>query len=442
MGHGMIVATPPSAHSPGAGSADYPLGYNPAFDGLRAVAVLAVILLHFHVPGFSGGAIGVDVFFVLSGYLITSLLLRGIARGQPLGVFYWQRFLRLAPPLVLLCAALLGIAPLFGASSQAMADSLASLLYVSNWTSAFHAEGVPMFLGNTWSLAIEEQFYLLWPILLLGMLRIGGGRFPLAASLTLLVVSLLWQRWQIAGGGDYERIYFGFDTRCSGLLIGCSVALSKDHLARVHRCVRLAGLIGAAFFLAIVATSAWSPSVSFGVSLAAGMVIADLATSAHGPIQFVLSRRAPVAIGRISYALYLWHYPIMLMLSRHFAWRSNPRVARHLPLAALRDSILFHHRTAGAAPEERASPTFDSARRPIGSAGFLHRNVRCHRHLLVGRHHQPDKSAAGRNRWLRTTEYSPRRDLQFAARRQLGDVDHHVKIGSAHRTDQGRFGRA
>jgi peptidoglycan/LPS O-acetylase OafA/YrhL len=299
--------------------ADYPLGYNPAFDGLRAVAVLAVVCVHFSVPGFIGGAIGVDFFFVLSGYLITSLLVVSIGRGEPLGVFYWHRFLRLAPPLVVLCVTLLAIAPLLGISSQVRADCLASLLYVADWTEAFHAEGIPMFLGNTWSLAIEEQFYLLWPLLLLGMLRTGGRGFALAGSLALLAVSLLWQRWIIAGGAEFGRIYNGFDTRCFGLLIGCVVALSCEHLAGVRRFLRPAGLGGAALFLAIVASARWTPLISLGVSVGAGMVIVDLAAHRNGPIQYVLSLRAPVAIGRISYGIYLWHYPIMLVSTRHFA---------------------------------------------------------------------------------------------------------------------------
>jgi peptidoglycan/LPS O-acetylase OafA/YrhL len=321
--------TSPTDHLSGGGApvqpaTHYPLGYNPAFDGLRAVAVLSVVFLHFDVPGFSGGAIGVDVFFVLSGYLITALLMLSIGRGQPLGVFYWQRFLRLAPPLVLLCATLLAIAPLFGMSSQIIADSLASLLYVSDWTEAFHAEGIPMFLGNTWSLAIEEQFYLVWPLLLLAMLRTRGRGFALAGSLGLLVISLLWQRWMIARGADFDRIYDGFDTRCFGLLIGCTVALAHEHLVRVRRLLRAAGLAGAACFVAAVASAPWTPLTSIGVSLGAGMVIADLAAHRDGPIQYALSLRAPVAIGRISYAIYLWHYPIMLVIGRNFAL---PKVA-------------------------------------------------------------------------------------------------------------------
>jgi peptidoglycan/LPS O-acetylase OafA/YrhL len=211
------------------------LGYNPAFDGLRAVAVVAVMLLHFRVPGFGGGAFGVDVFFVLSGYLITSLLVVSIAQRQPLGVFYWHRFIRLAPALIALCASLLAIAPLLGVSSQSAADCLASLLYVSDWTVAFHVGGVPMFLGNTWSLAVEEQFYLVWPPLLLWMLRMGGRRFALSATLGLLAVSLSWQVWMWwtigPAGTGRDRIYFAFDTRCSGLLIGCAIAFAGEQLA-------------------------------------------------------------------------------------------------------------------------------------------------------------------------------------------------------------------
>jgi peptidoglycan/LPS O-acetylase OafA/YrhL len=276
------------------------------------------MLLHARVPGFGSGGFGVDVFFVLSGYLITSLLVRSIAQRQPLGIFYWHRFIRLTPPLVVRCASLLAVASLLGMSSQAVDDSLASLLYVSDWTITYHVEGIPSFLNNTWSLAIEERFYLIWPLLLLGMRRMGGMRFALPATLGLLAISLAWQVWtwwMIDSG----RVYFAFDTRCAGLLIGCATALAGEQLAHARRFLRPAGLVGATCLCGMVAAGAgWTPWTCFGTSVAAAAVIADLAINRSGPIHSALCRRGPVAIGRISYAIYLWHMPILLIVGQHF----------------------------------------------------------------------------------------------------------------------------
>jgi peptidoglycan/LPS O-acetylase OafA/YrhL len=300
-------------------AAAYPLDYNPAFDGLRAVAVIVVMLLHARVPGFGSGEFGVDVFFVLSGYLITSMLVHGIAQRQPLGIIYWHRFIRLTPPLIVVCASLLAVAPLLGMSLQAVNDSAASLLYVSDWTVTYHVEGIPSFLNNTWSLAIEEQFYLIWPLSLLGMRRIGGMRAVLPATLCLLAISLAWQFW-MWWMIDPGRVYFAFDTRCCGLLIGCATALAGEHLAHARRFLRPAGRVGATFLGGLMAGGAgWTPWTCLGASVASAAVIADLAVNRSGPIHSVLCQRGPVAIGRISYAVYLWHMPVTLIVEHHLA---------------------------------------------------------------------------------------------------------------------------
>jgi peptidoglycan/LPS O-acetylase OafA/YrhL len=238
------------------------------------------------------------------------------------------------------CAALLAAAPLLGVSHQALWDCLASLPYISNWTRAFPA-GAPMYLGNTWSLAIEEQFYLVWPLLLPGMTRAGGRGFRLVATAGLLAAAVPWLLWMIRDGADFARIYNGFDTRCFSLLIGCRVALSRDDLARLPRLVRIAGLGGMGIYLAISMTRTWTPWISLGVSLAAGSVIADLAVHRDGPVQRVLSLRALVAIGRVSYAIHLWHYPIMLIVYQHFLLRTAVGAPLGIALTLLCATVSF-----------------------------------------------------------------------------------------------------
>jgi peptidoglycan/LPS O-acetylase OafA/YrhL len=142
------------------------MAYIPALDGVRGVAVLGVLLLHFRFSGVPGGGIGVDIFFVLSGFLITRVLLAGYARGDPLAIFYWHRFVRLFPALLFLCAIYLAFGLIFLDKNQTWLDLESSLSYAANWTRAF-VDGAPQYLGHTWSTAIEEQFYLLWPALLL-----------------------------------------------------------------------------------------------------------------------------------------------------------------------------------------------------------------------------------------------------------------------------------
>jgi peptidoglycan/LPS O-acetylase OafA/YrhL len=140
----------------------YPLGYKPALDGLRAVAILLVILFHGGAPGFRWGYIGVDIFFVISGYLITAILLKEFAQRRHISFrsFYRRRALRLLPALIVLCLVFLCVSCVMLNNPKQAAQEVATVIfYIANWTRTFNA-GIPKALGHTWSLSVEEQFYM------------------------------------------------------------------------------------------------------------------------------------------------------------------------------------------------------------------------------------------------------------------------------------------
>lgn len=258
--------------------------YNPALDGIRALAVLAVIAFHARVPGFSGGFIGVDVFFVLSGYLITSVL----SDNANLRQFYWRRFLRLVPPLALMLAAYLFIAPIIWPKHPHFRDAALAFFYLSDYSIAFWTQ--PFYLWHTWSLSVEEHFYLLWPIVFL-KLR------PTVKVLFIAYIAATAWRW---GWDSYHEAYHRFDTRMSGLILGCILAF----VPRIKHSAWPSLLI---LGLAVVAFRKNDPNVQ-----GLGFTLVELASAylIIGQQPKWLSASTLVYVGRLSYGMYLWHYPI------------------------------------------------------------------------------------------------------------------------------------
>lgn len=286
--------------------------YNPAFDGLRALAVLAVIAFHAHVPGFGGGYIGVDVFFVLSGYLITRVL----EETPDLRAFYWRRVKRLAPPLALMLAAYLLVFPALHPGYPHARDAAIAFFYLSDYTFAF--AGVPDFLRHTWSLAVEEHFYLLWPLVFL------RWRPSVHWLLVAYVLATIWR----ASWSEWDQAYHRFDTHATGLILGCAIA-------SVRR-VDFPAWPGLVVLGICCATFAWkSPAVQL-----AGFTVAEA-----GAMLLVLGRPPkwlghPVLayVGRLSYGMYLWHYPIArIVRDAGASWELVLIVslAGSVPLAAL-----------------------------------------------------------------------------------------------------------
>lgn len=289
----------------------------PGLDGVRGVAVIFVVLHHTYLlPVYSFGSLGVTMFFTLSGFLITSLLLDQrvrIGRIQ-LGSFYLRRARRLLPALLAFMAAVTLLAVVSGQRYFTALDAFFVLAYVGNWAIiGGHQLGG---LHHTWSLAVEEQFYLLWPFLVAALARRASGLLYLtgiAAVVSIAVRMLLWE-----GGEGYDRVYYGFDTRVDALLIGCLLAMGV-RMRRAYPSRRApAGLAVVALAVVGLLAPAGGPAVVFVLMpTAVALLTAVLISSVTGTeYDGWLASKPLVLIGQRSYALYLWHY---LCLS--FAWR-------------------------------------------------------------------------------------------------------------------------
>ena len=305
-----------------------------ALDGVRAIAVTAVLLFHAGVPGVPGGFLGVDLFFVLSGFLITSLLLRELSgTGHiDLGRFWVRRARRLLPAAFLVIAVSLVVAAIFlpGEAARTRADALASFVYVNNWEqiladhSYFVAFQRPSLLQHLWSLAVEEQFYLLWPLVLGLLLGRLGRRWTIALTLAGALLSALAMALLFTPGEDASRAWFGTDTHASGLLVGALLAfawpLGRFHSAPRKSAATLLDVAAVAGLAAVVAAMlTWNeadPVVYRGGLLAFAIAAAVLLAAVSHPAcraGAVLGVAPMVWIGARSYGIYLWHWPVMAL---------------------------------------------------------------------------------------------------------------------------------
>ncbi len=307
------------------------LGYQPSLDGLRAVSVLAVILYHADFALLPGGFLGVEVFFVVSGFLITSLLLEErLHKGQiDLKQFWIRRGRRLLPALYLLLAVVSAASILVytDAAGRMGGDVLAALAYVSNWWNIFLNEsyfaqaGRPPLLRHLWSLAVEEQFYLLFPPLFAWALyKFGKGKARLGL-IVLAIASAVEMAILFEPYTDPSRVYYGTDTRLAGLLVGAILALSWTPWRSTQKAARRAGpaldtigvigLVVIGWYLTRV--NEFDPFIYRGGFLLLDVVcIVVIAVLVHPAARLskVLAWGPLVWIGLRSYAIYLWHWPI------------------------------------------------------------------------------------------------------------------------------------
>ncbi|WLP90300.1 acyltransferase family protein [Gordonia sp. NB41Y] len=319
--------------------------YLPALDGLRALAVCFVVLYHLHVPGFSSGLLGVGVFFTLSGFLITSLLLATRERtgGFALQRFWLARLRRLLPAVVLVLGTSLVAASVVAPDKVAKYSwqALSALFYVNNWynigsaDSYFDRFGGPGPFDHLWSLSIEEQFYLLWPLLLAALLAVLKKRIWVTlAILALAIGSFLLLNGIAHPGFDNTRAYEGTDTRAGGLLLGAALAFWWPARARTvghnARCtLDVLALGGLALIGYLIATT---PDGDISL-YRSGIVLLTLATMAvlmatvvpETLVATVLALPPLRWIGERSYGIYLWHMPVIAFLPA--AFRSEKPVA-------------------------------------------------------------------------------------------------------------------
>ena len=360
-------------------------GFVPALDGLRAIAVFGVMLFHGGAPGVGGGFLGVNVFFVLSGFLITSLLLGEWTTRLTirLGEFWARRARRLLPALLVLLVGVAVYAKVFASPGQfpnLRLDTLSSLFYVANWHfifagTSYFDQTVTSPLAHMWSLAIEEQFYIVWPPVVLVLLRLGAKLRPsrrlwpvLGVAVAGALGSAVWMRYLFLHGASITRLYEGTDTRSQDILVGAVLATAMAMWARARPALAedprpttprrrgpslkpiaaweigspaLRGFLQVIGFAAL-ATGAylWSRITGpsgwlfeggfFAFAILVALVIFCVVTAQAAPLSRALGNRVFRYLGKISYGTYLWHYPL-------FALFSAERVHLYgLPLLAVR----------------------------------------------------------------------------------------------------------
>jgi peptidoglycan/LPS O-acetylase OafA/YrhL len=342
-----------------------------ALDGLRAFALLIIMGYHFGVGWLQGGFFSLDIFYVLSGYLITGLLLGEWARAAriKLGAFWLRRARRLLPALlVVLVVVTLVVRFAYPAGlypNLRMAD-LSALFYFSNWWQIaasgnyFVATGAVSPLTHTWSLAVEEQFYLVWPVVVVAVLHLGrkfdrGIELLLGVSLVGVVASATEMALLYHPGANTTRLYFGTDTHAQSILVGAALACvltlvqrhrGEDGMAPVARstgarvALTLVGLAGFAGTLALTYALTGTASLAYRggfllSALSAAAIILGAVCVARGPIARLLSLRPLVWMGTVSYGAYLWHFPVFIELDAGRTGRTG------LSLLALRTVATF-----------------------------------------------------------------------------------------------------
>jgi len=421
------------------------LGHVRGLDGIRALSVLAIIAFHTGLTSVPGGFYGVDSFFVLSGFLITSLLVKewGGTGTIRLRRFWAGRARRLLPALFLLVAVLgivMAVVPRILATPHVLGDAVSTVFYFSNWYSIhggvtyFSLSSGPSPLLHTWSLAIEEQFYLVWPLVILGVLKVGatrrdrrasgrpvdvlgGGRMLLVpipsvrhdpewvrrrrlhvlfavACLGSLVSAILMVL--LAPNGYSTRAYYGTDTRAQALLVGAAISIGLTlwpewSRRRARRSLAsVLALVGIGGTAALWATTSENSTFAFSggfllASLAAGAVVLGCAVAPRSLVVRLLELPPLPQWGRISYGVYLWYWPVLLVMTgQRLHWGVYPlflaRVGITVAIAALsydlvempvRQGALRHWRSWVAAPIGAAAAigaVFVSTLVPVGAA--------------------------------------------------------------------------
>ncbi|MFB3167322.1 acyltransferase family protein [Neobacillus sp. 179-C4.2 HS] len=337
--------------------------YMPGIDGLRAIAVIGVILYHLNIPWFQGGFSGVTVFFVLSGYLITDILIDEWDKNNKIDYFRFmiRRFRRLAPALLtmIFIVTLWVIFTNHPSFEKLRSDFLPSLLYVTNWWYIFHEVsyfdrfGPASPLTHIWSLGIEEQFYLIWPLLvILGFTFIKRKRFRVLAILVGILISAWLMAFLYAPGEDPSRVYYGTDTRAFSLLLGAALAfvwpsqrLSKTLPRHGSWVLEIAGITGLLLLIIMFMVTSEFDTFHYQGGMLLLSVITTLVVAALAHPASMLAKWLSVKpmrwIGVRSYGIYLWHYPIIILTTPIIntdglnGWRITIQIAATMIISAL-----------------------------------------------------------------------------------------------------------
>lgn len=301
------------------------MSYRPDIDGLRALAVLAVVIFHFNKHLLPGGFVGVDIFFVISGYLITGIILKEVSGGEFSFVdFYMRRVRRILPAafFLIFVTALFGLAFMVPMDAKDLASSaIASTFSVANiyfWkyldVSYFAASSDMVPLLHMWSLGVEEQFYLVWPALLLVLYKIGGRKGIVSAALLISLASVLYGESKLVS--DPKFAYYMLPSRAGELLIGAlAFFASETWKGRVNKNVAqvlaLVGIAAVGLSIAFISEAGGFPGVISLLPVVGVACVIFAGAVGNNVVSSLLSLRPLVFIGLVSFSLYLWHWPIL-----------------------------------------------------------------------------------------------------------------------------------
>ncbi|RAI80940.1 acyltransferase [Macrococcoides caseolyticum subsp. hominis] len=318
--------------------------YLPGLDGIRAIAVIAIIIFHLNPKWLPGGFLGVDTFFVISGYLIAMLLINEYEKTGTINIlqFWIRRMKRLFPPVLFMILIVIQYIIFFDQSLlyQLKKDVIAALLYISNWWYIF--DGLSYFesfearpLEHLWSLAIEEQFYLLFPLILILMLNKWSKKNILLLFFVVSILSAILMSTLYDPAANVSRIYFGTDTRLQTLLLGVMCAfiwpafkLKRDAPRILVVIIDFLGFIGLIVLMySIYKLSEHSAFLFNGGFYVLGIFTVLIIMAAVHPSSIMsrlLGIKPLTVIGKYSYSLYLWHYPVIVLMQKHFVQGQVP----------------------------------------------------------------------------------------------------------------------
>lgn len=288
--------------------------------------MILVAAAHCHVPGLNPGYFGVDLFFVLSGFLITWLLLEEVNATRQIDLigFYLRRLLRLGPALLLLLIAYLLVAPLLWPQFDFLShlrDAALAGFSLSDYSQAFWRQ--PNVLIHTWSLSVEAHFYLVWPFVVLLLVRMPP-RWGTAGLFGIYVLASAWRMFEYESMG-WNETYYRFDTRISGLVCGGLLAMWLRHMGPVtERLANVLGVVAASALVVCLSIGFWGApwSLMYLTTLAemAGICLLISGTSERSWVNSILGTPLLVRIGVISYGVYLWHYPAAFYFRTMLPW--------------------------------------------------------------------------------------------------------------------------